>query len=825
LQLEVPRELSLSVRPWRRDLYLALAGADVTYAQVDLNLGFWRSLLAEPGADWVGHLIDLPYQTPGFNRTAVEACERLCRRYELPGMSIAVSGVRLDEQLGNRSSALLGWVRDDFTRMFWEGWLQTLKELQGDVDVVSFAVGSVDDLAMAGVVADWLRRERPQVHTCLAFHRWENFSLLTRLKRLVEQGALLDLFDSVLLREDRVGQAAVGLCRTLTLGDLSALQSVAVRVDGQARLFDSVATKRLDYPALDGTVEELALANYLESTGLPRHRMLMLEALVRNDCHYGRCTFCVQNIGYPEHQGYKHAEELARSRVLIEHLLRRHGVRFFSFADQAVHPTLLEKMCETFSPFGDSLQWAIRMLPADALAALPLLEKARSAGCREILLGLESTHADTLQRMDKAQHFGDEAGLAWLTHCQRQGINVTLSAIRGYPSESDADFERTTGAFLALCESQHTHVTVIVNDFVVFDGSAVASNPSAHGITLLLQDGGDLEMVLGYVDEHDRNSLDRPEVSNGETSTLVYLGYSSFGLLHKWTTGRWLSSDVSQTAGGDWLLPGRDVLVLGASGYLGRHAARALDPSRMVLASRRGGRPEGVEAPGWCGDLTRGPGLLRALRPREVWVCARPISDSFEEHAAFQLQLQSLLDDWAREGTLRRVVVFSTQLVAQTPKPGELVCGESPLSPEAAYDCAMAQLEVFSGYLSRLYGVDVDIVRLPLLWGGRPTPADRSGQFLHRWQHALSTGSRWHFSPGDEVFGNSWVDIDELLQALLQTPGSGLRVRTAKSGDFTYSALQASWASGEASGDIIPLPRSTFYVADEFCLPQRGCPA
>lgn len=846
LHLALPRALSFSIGPWRQDLYAAVQAEGVGYAQVDLNPGFWRLLLDDASSDTVGRVLDLQHQSPAFNADLVARCAARLQRLQVPGVHIDFSGCHPQGEAADHSAALLAWVQADDTRAAWQPWLQGLDAQLAAADVLCFSVGSLGELALAAVLADHVRQHHPQVHACLGHHRWENFSLAWRLERLVREGALLSLFDSVLLREDRAGAALASLCRALRDGDLAGLQGIAVRLDGAVQLLAPAGPPEANPPPpLDDGPEEAAIADYLASTGLPADRLLLHEALVRNDCHYGRCTFCVQNLGYPQRQQYKHPPELQRTLGLLRHLVRRHGLRHVSFSDQAVHTGLLEALCSALEadPL-PGLRWCIRMLPEVALGTGPMLYRLAALGCADILLGVESTDPATLRAMGKAHTFHGPAAHAWLRQCAAAGIDVTLSTIRAFPSESDAAFEAGTATLLRECAVQHRHVTAITNRFELFEGSEIAAAPARFGVAAVTRPDGDLTQLLNYVDIHGRRSGAAPPAAAPAEAAAAHLHYGSIGLLHRWRTGRWLADDLAEGSAGDLngglgeptapdpagtaLAPfgtARDTLVLGSTGYLGAHLARRLPAGKLVMAARQPATLAGLQAPCVAQDLTLGHARLAPLAPATVWLCARPLADDLAPHTAFLQHTQVLLEGWARAGTLRRLVVFSTQLVARTPTHGERVQGQSPLAPEAAYDCAKAQLEVFAGYLARRFGLSVDVVRLPLLWGGQPTAADRSRQFLHQWQSDLRAGHFWRFGPGDEAFGNSWVDVDDLVTALLPDPGPGLRVRCASSGDFTYAQLQQAWGAKPLPGGEMPLVRSRFLLQDELGLPPRGLPA
>ncbi|MBC7469950.1 MAG: hypothetical protein H7322_11555, partial [Ramlibacter sp.] len=114
----MPRDLSFTVRPWRRDLYLDLVGRGHAYAQLDLNLLFWRTLLAGGEEDLIGRLVDARYQSGAANRGLLAECEQRSQRFQLDGATVDLRGLHLDEAISTDSARLLAWTESDATRHF-----------------------------------------------------------------------------------------------------------------------------------------------------------------------------------------------------------------------------------------------------------------------------------------------------------------------------------------------------------------------------------------------------------------------------------------------------------------------------------------------------------------------------------------------------------------------------------------------------------------------------------------------------------------------------------------------------------------------------------
>ena len=834
LHLEMPRGLSLTIKPWRQDLFRALDNQQIAFKQIDLNPNFWRFFLNDPETGLFEQLINLSYQTSNFNSLAVNQADKYLRRYHCDELSAEFSGFELNACITQSTESIASWVTSDNASQWLFPWITSFSEDLVDANIISFSVGSPDELAIAAAIAEYLRQYAPEKHCVLSYHRWENFSLAPKLDMLINQGKLLQLFDSVVLKEDKAGESLVGLSAALSSGDLSLLRYTGTMIDDQPALIGhKILPETVISPSTPpGASEDAAISAYLKNLALDPDRILMLEAFVRNDCHYAQCTFCVQNDGYPRHQQFKHGPELERALTLVKHLSEQHGVRSYSFIDQALPSALAKKIAQRMMALNINISWCCRMLPEHADMDSSSLKTIATAGCKEILIGLESINKDTLQNMGKADKFEEHSAHAWIERCSQENIDVTLSAIKNFPTESDKQFANTTGRFLQECADRYQNVNIILNTFNLFSNSKMAQQAEKYNIVELDSSDNDLAWVLNYRDGFERSFPNNPEDNDHFTlkhatdnPNLLYLHYSSFGLLHRWQTDRWLYDDVGNVAPPSSVnrFIDRDEIILGSEGYLGSNIARVADSSKLILSSRRIYNDNTTGAPYISEDLTNSNNKLMRLQPKTAWVCSRPFCDEFSTQARFNYHIETLLNHWASNGHLQRVIFFSTQLVTSTPKHGELASGKSALEPEQAYDYGKAQLEVFCGYLSRKYEVNVHIIRLPLLWGGLSTQEHRDQQFLHHWQTRLQQGDYWDAPPEENKYGNSWVDVDDLILRLLNLDDEGLQVRSVKSGDFYSADLVTHWRNTESKNSTYPLDlvKSQFFMKDELGIDQR----
>jgi nucleoside-diphosphate-sugar epimerase len=275
-------------------------------------------------------------------------------------------------------------------------------------------------------------------------------------------------------------------------------------------------------------------------------------------------------------------------------------------------------------------------------------------------------------------------------------------------------------------------------------------------------------------------------------------------------------------------------LILGANGYVGTHLAWSRRGHECLLHSAS----EPNEACARTGlpfireNLIETRARTADLNPETVWLLARPVTMEANVFLDFAQNVQWLLQEWADRGCLRRVVFASTQLVYATPPDARPIPVRSPLGPQTPYDCHKAEMEFFLALLAHHPSLQsVEVHRLPLVAGCEPRPQSRHLQFLFRWRQDYANGTRWVFDTGDpmeDLWGNSWVHMDDLVRVLVEPPPSEaekFHLRQPVSGHLTYRQLDEFFTTRCAAPPArarMHLPRNCFFLEDNAGLAPRG---
>lgn len=828
LHLEVPRGLSFTLKEWNGACHRELGG---DWRQVDLNFDFWPWLLRDDTTGLYGKLVDLHYYGRSAALEVVKACVReLAHRCSGLESKVGLAGVHFPRRARASPKDLLDFLRSSPDRAFFADYFRHISQrfmMLSGFSFISLGVDSVDGLVFAGLLAQHIHESDADITVCLTRHQYENYSLVNRFDDIVREGTLLEVFDAIVRFEECSGRALAGLRTYFSTGKTESLTNVAVRTPQGILVRPLCDTHDPAGSPVD--------SRYVEDTLVPPSRLLYFAPLLHRACYYSRCSFCVQNERYLVRESMDPRDEVQRSVSAIERLARL-GVSNFSFSDQALHPNTIRALARAASG-GISFNWCGRMLLIPSAFDTKLVDALAQSGCREILFGAESLNPKTLRAMHKEFGSNKEKARLIVETLGSRGIDVVLSLIFGFPSESDEEFESDTLPFV-LDAASRPNVTIILNRFALFRDTEIERSPADFGVVQIVPASTPFQEWVAYIDRfgrdsarthsreaHYREAIQRasqahPAASGGDADA-AYVDYSSIGLNYRWRTRRYFPGTSGD---GQLFSTRRDVLILGANSYIGQNLAKAVDSENLVLSSKspRNKVNRGIDAPFVRANLGEDASSLTGLDPTQVYITSRPVG-SVPANEAFARDLKTLLDTWVKRGRLRRIVFTSTQLVYPTPSDSTPIGPEVPIAPVAPYERFKADIEQFLGSLTAQEGVDVEVFRLPLVYGGLILPRQREQQLIPDWIDRLKSGGRWTLATeAERRFGNSWVLMPDLVQCMIRHRGPGLHIGHPVSGCFTYAELQSAVQPFCApQNHALSLVRSEFFLRDTECLQGR----
>ena len=196
---------------------------------------------------------------------------------------------------------------------------------------------------------------------------------------------------------------------------------------------------------------------------------LTLPVEMSKGCYWGRCEFCeVTDLGYASKGGGALAAEL-------ETLHNRYGARRFTISDSASPPAHLVQMSQTLQDRGLHVFWRAMVRTEKYLNP----EKASllySAGCRMLMVGLESGSDAVLSSMNKGPT--SKTAEVVLRSLSDAGIWIHAYFLFGFIGEKDEDVDAT----LRFVQANANHLdSVGVNLFILAKGSPAYQKIIAFG--------------------------------------------------------------------------------------------------------------------------------------------------------------------------------------------------------------------------------------------------------------------------------------------------------------------------------------------------------
>jgi hypothetical protein len=192
-------------------------------------------------------------------------------------------------------------------------------------------------------------------------------------------------------------------------------------------------------------------------------------------CYWGKCDYCdfveLYN-GSPPFRGRRPDGFVAE----IEQLVARTGIRRFHFITESIPPAFARKMSELILARQIDIEW-ISFAMVDRRFDRALLELMRRAGCRYLVIGLETTNTRVLKLVHKSAD--REENLRFLRDAGQVGLGLRVNLIPDLPSTTYAE---ALAALADISQLADAIETVNVFPFEATKSSHVGREPEKFGL-------------------------------------------------------------------------------------------------------------------------------------------------------------------------------------------------------------------------------------------------------------------------------------------------------------------------------------------------------
>ncbi len=248
--------------------------------------------------------------------------------------------------------------------------------------------------------------------------------------------------------------------------------------------------------------------------GLPLHLYFaprpVLPLSLSKGCYWRRCTFC--EIHHSNTNSSRPYRTRAMEKVVddIAVLKERHGTEHFLFTDECVAPNRLRALSERLLERKLEIKWACYSRFEKTLDK-DLCRLIAGAGCRKLLLGLESGCDRVLGLMDKG--IDKKLCRRILEDLKSEGIAVHIFCMLGFPTERKEEAMETLSFLLENKEAISTiGLSMDMGIFSLARHSEIYKEPERFGIANVC--GGD-DLAIRY-DFETAGGMAREEVHQAQ---------------------------------------------------------------------------------------------------------------------------------------------------------------------------------------------------------------------------------------------------------------------------------------------------------------------
>ena len=195
------------------------------------------------------------------------------------------------------------------------------------------------------------------------------------------------------------------------------------------------------------------------------------------------CCYCGSHVIFGRGTRFRSAENVVEE---LRQVIAELGYRGFNFHDDTfcLNRNRVLRLCAAFTQL--DIVW--RCLSRVDTVDEDLLIAMANAGCKELILGVESGSQRILNKLQKGTTVKQNLTAMQLT--KQAGIQLKVGIIVGSPGET-WDTVAETKRLLQACPPDFWNVSV----FTPFPGTAVWKNPQRYGIRILTKDLSQYAMV------------------------------------------------------------------------------------------------------------------------------------------------------------------------------------------------------------------------------------------------------------------------------------------------------------------------------------------
>ncbi|MFZ7133913.1 MAG: B12-binding domain-containing radical SAM protein [Eubacteriales bacterium] len=232
---------------------------------------------------------------------------------------------------------------------------------------------------------------------------------------------------------------------------------------------------------------------------------LVLPLLSSRGCYWGKCAFCSDSEFYRCNYQCRDANMVADD---IQELSRKYGVTHFSFSDEAISPSSMNRISDELIKRNINIRCSSNVR-LERQFTPELSNKMYKAGFKLLYFGLESACNRVLDLMEKG--ITKETAIEVCRNVYNAGIWNHLYVIFGFPTESYSEVQETIDF---LISNEHIIRSFKINSFALDKNAPIMKSPEHFGIIRIDKSlNTDFDLTFRYIVESGLTSENAIDLS------------------------------------------------------------------------------------------------------------------------------------------------------------------------------------------------------------------------------------------------------------------------------------------------------------------------
>ncbi len=344
---------------------------------------------------------------------------------------------------------------------------KVLRKIYGGIDwkeysLVGFTTNH-DQLLASLLIASWLKRDYPKIPTVFGGSSVVNELGLSIMRKFSQVDWCVDGDGELALIKLIEGVGGGKKDFETDVPGLIYRQGSEIKINPRRQLADLKGMPDPDYDHYFQLID-----SHLYSQNSELNSFLPIE--VSRGCQHHACAFCC----IPQHMDGHRIRPPSEIAASIDRMCSRYRTASIKLMANMITPECAKDLFSQIASHNRDYKIYCRVRAEMTKESLVAMKRA---GVCELLVGIEALDTKLLEKMNKGRRFIDN--LQIMKFCEELGLTVVANLLLDFPTESQEDIDRSTGA---IDYASAYRLDFKLRGFELHEGSPIYCEPSKYRI-------------------------------------------------------------------------------------------------------------------------------------------------------------------------------------------------------------------------------------------------------------------------------------------------------------------------------------------------------